>query len=49
MDFKTEYLLAKKNGKTEKFRSDKISNLICEVVPLSDQIAILMDKESKPI
>lgn len=45
---KTKYLLAKKNGIVEKFRGDEISRRISKQYPLSSQIAILMDKETKP-
>lgn len=48
MDFERRYLLAKANGQVERFRSDEISRRICKEVPLSDQIAILMDKDTKP-
>ena len=48
MDFKTKYLLAKKNGKAERFRGSEISRRISKVYPLSDQIALLMDKDEKP-
>ena len=45
---KTKYLLAKKNGLVEKFRGDEISRRISKQYPLSSQIAILMDKDTKP-
>ena len=45
---KTKYLLAKKNGIVEKFRGDEISRRISKQYPLSSQIAILMDKDTKP-
>ena len=48
MDFKTKYLLAKKNGQVERFRGDEISRRIAKEYPLSAQIALLMDKEQKP-
>lgn len=48
MDFKTKYLLAKANGKEEKCRGDEISARIAKEYPLSAQIAILMDAETKP-
>ena len=48
MDFKTKYLLAKKNGQVERFRGDEISKEISKTVPLSTQIAILMDKDTEP-
>ena len=45
---KANYLLAKKNGIVEKFRGDEISHRISKKYPLSAQIAILMDKDTKP-
>ena len=48
MDFKTRYLLAKKNGQFERFRGDEISRRIAKEYPLSAQIALLMDKDEKP-
>ena len=45
---KANYLLAKKNGIVEKFRGDEISRRISQKYPLSAQIAILMDKDTKP-
>ena len=48
MDFKTKYLLAKKNGRAEQFRGDEISRRIAKRYPLSAQIALLMDKDAKP-
>lgn len=48
MDFKTRYLLAKKNGQVERFRGDEISRRIAKEYPLSAQIALLMDKDDKP-
>lgn len=48
MDFKTRYLLAKKNGMAERFRGSEISRRISKVYPLSDQIALLMDEDEKP-
>lgn len=47
MDFKTRYLLAKKNGQVERFRGDEISRRIAKEYPLSAQIALLMDKDLK--
>lgn len=47
MDFKTKYLLAKKNGQVERFRGDEISRRIAKEYPLSAQIALLMDKDLK--
>lgn len=49
MEFKTKYLLAKKNGQVERFRGDEISRRIAKEYPLSAQIALLMDKDEKPI
>lgn len=48
MDFKTKYLLAKKNEQVERFRGDEISRRIAKEYPLSAQIALLMDKDKKP-
>lgn len=48
MDFKTKYLLAKKNGQVERFRGDEVSYEISKTVPLSKQISILMDKDTEP-
>lgn len=45
---KAEYELAKKNGKLEKLRSDEISRRISAKYSFSNQIAILMDKDTKP-
>ena len=45
---KAKYLLAKKNGKVEKLRSDEISKRISVKYSPSDQIAIIMDKDTKP-
>ena len=45
---KAKYLIAKKNGKLDKFRSDEISRRISAKYSFSDQIAILMDKDTKP-
>ena len=47
MDFKTKYLLAKANGKVDRFRGDEISSRIAKEYPLSAQIALLMDKDLK--
>ena len=43
-----KYLLAKQNGLIERLRGDEISRRIAKVYPLSAQIALLMDKDSKP-
>lgn len=40
MDFKTRYLLAKKNGKVEDFRGDEISKEISKTVPGNKQQAL---------
>ena len=45
---KEKYLLAKKNGKIEKLRSDEIARRICARYSFNDQIAVLMDKDIKP-
>lgn len=45
---KAKYLIAKKNGKLEKLRSDEISRRISAKYSFSDQIAVLMDKDTKP-
>ena len=45
---KEKYLLAKKNGLADRLRGDEISRRIAKKYPLSAQIALLMDKESKP-
>lgn len=45
---KEKYLLAKKNGLVERFRGDEISRRIAKKYPLSEQIALLMDKDEKP-
>ena len=44
---KDKYLLAKKNGLLERLRGDEISRRIAKEYPLSTQIALLMDKETK--
>ncbi len=43
-----KYLLAKKNGLLERLRGDEISRRIAKEYPLSAQIALLMDKDTKP-
>lgn len=48
MDFKTKYLLAKKNGRAEQFRGDEISRRIAKRYPLSAQISALADRYDKP-
>ena len=45
MDFKTKYLLAKKNGLIDRFRGDEISRRISREYPLSAQISIALDRE----
>ena len=45
---KSNYELAKKNNDIDRFRGDEISYRISQVFPLSAQIAILMDAETKP-
>jgi hypothetical protein len=42
------YLLAKANGLEARFRGDEISKEIAKDVPMSEQIAILMDRDTKP-
>lgn len=46
---KAKYLIAKKNGKLEKFRSDEIARRISKKYSYNDQFAILMDKDTKPM
>lgn len=45
---KNKLLLAKKNGLLERFRGDEISRRITKEVPLSAQIAMLWDGNTKP-
>ena len=45
---KDDYEHAKINGLTDRFRGDEISRRIGLEVPLSDQIAILADRDIKP-
>lgn len=45
---RNKYILAKANGLEDRFRSDEISRRIAKKVPLSEQIAVLMDQDSKP-
>ena len=45
---KENYELAKANGLEERFRGDEISHRIGLIVPISDQIALIQDKEKKP-
>ena len=44
---KDNYLVDKKNGLLERLRGDEISHRIAKEYPLSAQIALLMDKDSK--
>ena len=46
---KNKYLLAKANGLADRFRGDEISRRIAKEYPMSAQIALLMDKDSKPV
>lgn len=48
MTFKEKYLLAKLNEMEEFCRGDEISRRIAKIYPLSAQVALLMDKDSKP-
>lgn len=43
-----EYILARKNGLLERLRGDEISHRITKKVPLSAQIAMLWDGDTKP-
>ena len=45
---KAKYLIAKKNGKLEKLRSDEIARRISKKYSYNDQFAVLMDKDTKP-
>lgn len=45
---KYDYKHAEINGLADRLRSDEISRRIGLEVPLSDQIAILADKDEKP-
>lgn len=45
---KAKYLIAKKNGKLEKLRSDEIARRICAKYSYNDQFAVVMDKDTKP-
>ena len=45
---KEQYEHAKKNGCVDRLRGDEISRRIAKVYPLNTQIAILMDKDTKP-
>lgn len=44
---KDNYILADKNGLLERLRGDEISRRIAKEYPLSAQIALLMDKDTK--
>ena len=46
--FKDKYIDSKANGLEERLRGDEISRRIAVEYPLSAQIALLMDKDSKP-
>jgi hypothetical protein len=46
---KVKYELAKASGTLELVRGDEISRLIRTKYPLSAQIAILMDRDAKPV
>ena len=43
-----DYRSAKKNGLEERYRDDEISHRITSEVSLSEQIAILADRDTKP-
>lgn len=45
---KENYELAKVNGLLERLRGDEISRRIGEIIPMSEQIALIQDKEKKP-
>ena len=45
---KAKYLLAKKNGKLEKLRSDEVARRVCKKYSYNDQIDVLADKDTKP-
>lgn len=45
---KYDYELAKATGNEDRFRGDEISHRIGLEIPLSDQIAILADRDIKP-
>ena len=45
---KVQYEIAKASGTLDLLRGDEISRLIRTKYPLSAQIAILMDRDSKP-
>lgn len=45
---KENYELAKMTGDADRLRGDEISRRIGLEVPLSEQIAILMDRDTKP-
>lgn len=47
--FKDKYIEAKANGLEDRLRGDEISRRIAVEYPLSAQIALLMDKDSKPV
>lgn len=43
-----DYILAKENDLLERYRGDCISRRIARETPLSTQIALLMDRDTKP-
>ena len=43
-----DYESAKANGLEERFRGAEISRRISHIVPISDQIALIQDKDDKP-
>lgn len=45
---RNKYILAKANGIEDRFRGDEISHRIAKEYPMSAQIALLMDRDSKP-
>ena len=45
---KARYLIHKKNGSVERLRGEEISRLIGKKYPFSAQIALVMDKDTKP-
>ena len=45
---RNKYRLAKANGLAERFRGDEIARRISWAYPVNAQIAILMDKDTKP-
>ena len=45
---KIKWEMAKKNGLAERYRGDEISKRIADKYNVNDQLALLMDKDSKP-